>query len=114
VRAIQLAKGALRTGVDLLCRQAGIRHPQKILLAGAFGSFIRKQDALVIGMFPPLAEEDIEVVGNAAGAGAILTLFDARCWSRAKELTGSTRVLDLASHPNFQETFLNSLSFPDE
>jgi uncharacterized 2Fe-2S/4Fe-4S cluster protein (DUF4445 family) len=114
VRAIQLAKGALRTGVDLLCREAGIQHPQKILLAGAFGSFIRKQDALVIGMFPLLPDEDIEVVGNAAGAGAILALFDTRCWFRAKELTASTRVLDLASHPNFQETFISSLSFPDE
>ena len=111
VRAIQLAKGALRTGIDLLCQEAGIERPQKILLAGAFGSYIRKKDALTIGMFPELSEEDITVVGNAAGAGAILSLFDHRYFSKAKELTETTRVLDLASHPNFQETFINSLSF---
>ncbi len=111
VRAIQLAKGALRTGIDLLCQEAGIERPQKILLAGAFGSYIRKKDALTIGMFPELSEQDITVVGNAAGAGAILSLFDHRYFSKARQLTETTRVLDLASHPNFQETFINSLSF---
>ncbi|MBW2408691.1 MAG: DUF4445 domain-containing protein, partial [Deltaproteobacteria bacterium] len=112
VRAIQLAKGALRTGIDLLCLEAGIERPQKILLAGAFGSYIRKKDALTIGMFPEVSEEDIEVVGNAAGAGAILALFDDRILAQANELRQSTRVLDLASHPNFQEIFIASLEFP--
>ena len=112
VRAIQLAKGALRTGIDLLCLEAGIERPDKILLAGAFGSYIRKKDALTIGMFPEVSEEDIEVVGNAAGAGAILALFDDRFLARAKELRQSTRVLDLASHPNFQDIFIASLEFP--
>jgi uncharacterized 2Fe-2S/4Fe-4S cluster protein (DUF4445 family) len=112
VRAIQLAKGALRTGIDLLCWEAGIERPQKILLAGAFGSYIRKKDALTIGMFPDVSEETIEVVGNAAGAGAILTLFDDHFLAQANELRQSTRVLDLASHPNFQEIFIASLEFP--
>ncbi len=112
VRAIQLAKGALRTGIDLLCLEAGIERPQKILLAGAFGSYIRKKDALTIGMFPDISEKDIEVVGNAAGAGAILTLFDDRFIAQANDLRQSTRVLDLASHPNFQEIFIASLEFP--
>jgi uncharacterized 2Fe-2S/4Fe-4S cluster protein (DUF4445 family) len=112
VRAIQLAKGALRTGIDLLCLEAGIKRPQKILLAGAFGSYIRKKDAMTIGMFPEINEADIEIVGNAAGAGAILTLFDKNFSNKAGELTQSTRVLDLASHPNFQEIFIGSLEFP--
>jgi uncharacterized 2Fe-2S/4Fe-4S cluster protein (DUF4445 family) len=112
VRAIQLAKGALRTGIDLLCQDAGIERPKKILLAGAFGSYIHKKDALTIGMFPEISEADIEVVGNAAGAGAILTLFDESLATQAKELKQTTQVLDLASHPNFQEIFINSLSFP--
>lgn len=113
VRAIQLAKGALRTGIDLLCLEAGIERPQKIMLAGAFGSYIRKKDALTIGMFPDVSEKDIEVVGNAAGAGAILSLFDDRFIAQANELRKSTRVLDLASHPNFQEIFIASLEFPN-
>ncbi len=114
VRAIQLAKGALRTGIDLLCREAGTAQPSKILVAGAFGSYINRNDAVKIGMFPKISATRIEVVGNAAGAGAILALFDENASTRATELTRITRVLDLSSHPDFQETFINSLAFPDK
>lgn len=114
VRAIQLAKGALRTGIDLLCKAAGRHRPTKLLVAGAFGSFINKKDALSIGMFPRMPAEDIDVVGNAAGAGAILALFDQSIWTRADALARSTRVLDLASEPDFQDTFIDSLAFPDK
>ena len=113
VRAIQLAKGALRTGIDLLCKEAGMELPTKLLVAGAFGSFINKKDALRIGMFPRIPEENIDVVGNAAGAGAILALFDENILTRANALTRATRVLDLSTHPDFQEIFINSLAFPD-
>ncbi len=113
VRAIQLAKGALRTGIDLLCKEAGVQQPAKLLVAGAFGSFINKQDALKIGMFPEISEEDISIVGNAAGAGAVLALFDKEILSRARGLAEQTRVLDLSTHPDFQDTFVNALAFPD-
>jgi uncharacterized 2Fe-2S/4Fe-4S cluster protein (DUF4445 family) len=111
VRAVQLAKGAIRTGIDLLCIETHIDLPGKILLAGAFGSYINPEDALTIGMLPDLPPKDIEGVGNAAGAGAILTLFDERYAKKAKELSRSTRVLDLSTHPDFQDTFINALSF---
>jgi uncharacterized 2Fe-2S/4Fe-4S cluster protein (DUF4445 family) len=114
VRAIQLAKGALRTGIDLLCREAGSEKPAKILVAGAFGSYINSRDAIKIGMFPGISADLIEVVGNAAGAGAILALFDENAAGRAAELSRITKVLDLSSHPDFQETFINSLAFPDK
>ena len=112
VRAIQLAKGAIRTGIDLLCIETHIDLPGKILLAGAFGSYINPEDALTIGMLPDLPPKDIEGVGNAAGAGAILTLFEKRFAKKACELSRSTRVLDLSTHPDFQDTFINSLAFP--
>lgn len=111
VRAVQLAKGALRTGIDLLCRENNLPRPARILLAGAFGSYIDKAAALAIGMFPALPVSAIEVVGNAAGAGAILALFDGDCVSRSKTLAQTTRVVDLAAHPDFQNTFIQSLSF---
>ena len=112
VRAVQLAKGALRTGIELLCKETRTDVPRKILLAGAFGNYINPQDALTIGMFPGLSPEDIEGVGNAAGAGAILTLFDERFAHKAAEISRTTRVLDLSAHPDFQETFISALSFP--
>jgi uncharacterized 2Fe-2S/4Fe-4S cluster protein (DUF4445 family) len=111
VRAVQLAKGALRTGIDLLCRENNLPRPARVLLAGAFGSYIDKTAALAIGMFPALPESAIEVVGNAAGAGAILALFDEDYLNQSKALAQTTRVVDLAVHPDFQNTFIQSLSF---
>jgi len=114
VRAIQLAKGALRTGMDLLCREAGLQRPEKLLVAGAFGSFINKHDAVTIGMFPDMPQEKIEVVGNAAGAGAIMALFDPNCLQTIAEMTSATRVIELSKHPDFQNAFIDSLSFPEK
>lgn len=111
VRAVQLAKGALLAGIDLLCRESGMLGPHKILLAGAFGSYIKRADALQIGMFPEIAVADIEVVGNAAGAGAVLALLREELFEQARALASATRVLDLASHSDFQRTFINALSF---
>jgi uncharacterized 2Fe-2S/4Fe-4S cluster protein (DUF4445 family) len=111
VRAVQLAKGALRAGIDLLCRENGLARPRTILMAGAFGSTINRADALGLGMFPEMAVEDIEVVGNAAGAGAVLALLDESCFERARAIARTVQVLDLSTHPDFQTTFINSLSF---
>ena len=111
VRAVQLAKGAMRAGIDLLCRENGLLRPGKILLAGAFGSTINRADALQIGMFPKMEVADIEVVGNAAGAGAVIALLQEDLFEKAGEMARATRVLDLASHKDFQKTFLDALSF---
>jgi uncharacterized 2Fe-2S/4Fe-4S cluster protein (DUF4445 family) len=111
VRAVQLAKGALRAGIDLLCRENGLARPRTILVAGAFGSTINRADALGLGMFPAMEVDDIEVVGNAAGAGAVLALLDENCFERARTIARTVRVLDLSAHPDFQNTFINSLSF---
>lgn len=111
VRAVQLAKGALRTGIDLLCREDKRKRPQKLLLAGAFGSYIHKSDALQIGMFPDMTEDEIEIVGNAAGAGAVITLFQEGRFAECRKIAGTTRIFNLATHPDFQNTFLRSLSF---
>jgi uncharacterized 2Fe-2S/4Fe-4S cluster protein (DUF4445 family) len=111
VRAVQLAKGALRAGIDLLCRENGLARPRTILMAGAFGSFIDRADALGLGMFPEMAVDDIEVVGNAAGAGAVLALLDESRFERARTIARAVQVLDLSSHTDFQSTFINSLGF---
>jgi uncharacterized 2Fe-2S/4Fe-4S cluster protein (DUF4445 family) len=111
VRAVQLAKGALRTGIALLCRENDIPRPSGILLAGAFGSYIQQADALRIGLFPEMPAEDIRVVGNAAGVGAVLALNDDARFDDAQALAARTRVFDLGAHPDFQDTFVENLSF---
>jgi uncharacterized 2Fe-2S/4Fe-4S cluster protein (DUF4445 family) len=112
VRAIQLAKGALSAGIKLLCRESGREYPEKIFLAGAFGSYIQAEDALAIGMFTDISPSSLVTVGNAAGAGAILALFDESQRKKALTLAMATKVLDLARHPDFQKTFIDMLSFP--
>jgi uncharacterized 2Fe-2S/4Fe-4S cluster protein (DUF4445 family) len=113
IRAVQLAKGAILTGIILLCREANLNLPHRFLIAGAFGSFLDKDDAMTIGMLPRLTEHGVETVGNAAGEGAILALLSEEFSRRARQIARRTRVLDLASHPDFQKVFLRSLSFPE-
>ncbi|MFO8084302.1 MAG: ASKHA domain-containing protein [Desulfobacterales bacterium] len=113
IRNVQLAKGAFRTGIDFLCKHMGLDAPCRLLVAGAFGNYIRKRDALAIGMFPPMDRKNIRIVGNAAGEGAILALFDPQSLKDARELAQSTQVIDLASQENFQDHFVDSLSFPE-
>jgi len=112
IRAVQLAKGALLAGMKMLCSSAGLTSPKRLLVAGAFGANINKKDALTIGIFPDLPEENITGVGNAAGAGAILALFNPALRDKARELARSVTVIDLASLPEFQKIFLGSLPFP--
>lgn len=112
IRAVQLAKGALFTGMKMLLAEAGIASPKRLLVAGAFGNFIDKKAALTIGMFPDLPEDCIIMIGNAAGAGAALVLFQPDLRDRARNLARSAKVLDLAARPDFQDAFLRSLSFP--
>ncbi|MBW1711150.1 MAG: DUF4445 domain-containing protein, partial [Deltaproteobacteria bacterium] len=113
IRAVQLAKGALITGIELLCREMALDRPKKLLVAGGFGSYLNKEDAMTIGMFPRLPEDDIQVVGNAAGEGAVLALLYSDFRRKAKELAETTRVVDLAADPAFQETFFGSLIYPE-
>ena len=63
-------------------------------------------------MFPDLPPDCIEIVGNAAGAGAVLTLFDDDYRDKARKLVQETEVLELALHPDFQDIFIKSLAFP--
>ena len=63
-------------------------------------------------MFPDVPEENITGVGNGAGAGAVLALFNPELRDKARELARTVTVLDLASLPEFQKIFLSSLSFP--
>ena len=112
IRSVQLAKGALFAGIKMLCSSAGLTSPKRLLVAGAFGANINKKDALTIGMFPDLQEENITGVGNAAGAGAIIALLNPELRDKARELAQSVTVVDLASLPEFQKIFVDSLSFP--
>jgi uncharacterized 2Fe-2S/4Fe-4S cluster protein (DUF4445 family) len=112
VRQVQLAKGAVIAGIDILCRHVNISAPNRILIAGAFGSFLDPKDLLTIGLVPAMSLERLVTVGNAAGEGAAVAALDPDFMDRAQSLAERVDVVDLAVQPDFQETFINSLAFP--
>ena len=107
VRQLQLAKGAIRTGIELLLA-AGNRRAEEIdsvIIAGAFGSYIDVANAIAIGLLPGLPLERIRQVGNAAGMGAKLVLVSRTQREAALALASRISYLELAAHPLFSTTF---------
>lgn len=112
IRSVQLGKAALMTGIELLMKEAGIRELNRIIIAGAFGSRIKAQDMMTLGMIPRMSEKKISIRGNAAGAGAIMALCDKTYISGIRHVAETVCQVDLASQPDFQKTFVKNLNFP--
>jgi len=111
IRSIQLAKSALTSGIKMICEKAGIKRPQKILLAGAFGNYMDLDDCYTIGLLAEVGPKDIKAIGNAAGVGAVLTLFDPASIAELKELARLAKVFNLSANPEFQDIFIKNLNF---
>ncbi len=112
IRSVQLAKAALYVGAEVLMEKRGVRTPDKIVLAGAFGNYIDKESALAIGMFPPCPVEKIVSVGNAAGDGACLALFDRHKREEARRVALDVKFVETALDETFQDRFIKALAFP--
>ena len=115
VRAIQLAKAALRAGIDLLCEHAGQTDPNSIgsvRLAGAFGAHIDPLYAKVLGLVPDVPVAQVRSVGNAAGAGAVRALLSAEQRSEIEAAVRLVEKIETALEPRFQELFVNAMGFP--
>lgn len=112
IRSIQLGKAALRTGIEFLLKAAGYKKPLKVIIAGAFGTFIDVGDMLRLGMIPPINSGQVELAGNSAGAGAIMVLCDAHFLDKAKDIASRITTVDLISDKKFQEVFIQNLRFP--
>ena len=116
VREVQLAKAAIRAGIELMCRKMGVTPEQirKVYLAGAFGNYLDPDSACAIGMIPPVLRDRIEPIGNAAGAGARLCAVSNDEYAYSKELAEGTQFLELASMPEFNDCYVDCLSFGEE
>lgn len=112
VRHIQLAKAALYVAARLLLREMGIRQPDKILLAGGFGSYIDTTKAMIIGMIPDCPLENVYAVGNAAGDGARFALLNTNKRREAAEIARRIERIELPTDPDFQNQFMLALNFP--
>ena len=112
IRSVQLGKGALITGIEFLLKAARIEKPEKIIIAGAFGTFIEKEDMITLGMIPDINPDKIEAAGNSAGAGAVMVLCDDFYLKKTIEIAGRITTVDLACDQKFQEVFVQNLGFP--
>ena len=114
IREVQLAKGSILAAATLLCRHVGLDPAalDEVLVAGAFGNYVRKSSAVRIGLLPPIDAERIRFVGNAAGVGARLALVDHEALRRGRDLAARAEYVDLAPHPGYQDTFMAALAFP--
>ncbi len=112
VRAIQLAKAALRAGIDLLIEHAGSPEVHDIRLAGAFGAHIDPMYAMAIGLIPDCPIAGIRSVGNAAGSGAIQALLSRDKRNEMQEAVRRVVKIETATEPRFQQLFVAAMAFP--
>lgn len=114
IREIQLAKAAIRAGINILLKIANIQFKDinNILIAGAFGNYINKESARRIGIFPHIELNKIVLLGNAAGEGAKIALCDkAILTNKTKECCLTTKHIELSIHPDFHEEFVDAMYF---
>ena len=116
IREVQLAKGAIAAGIELMAKHLGIRIDdiKNVMIAGAFGNYMDPHSACVIGMIPAELEDRITMIGNAAGEGAKIAALNFDEYRRAEEITRKVEFLELATSPDFQDTFVDHLMFETE
>lgn len=107
VREVQLAKAAIRTGIQVLLEHSERTEDEieQVIIAGAFGSYLNVASAVTIGMFPPLSLNRFRQVGNAAGMGAKLALISMDKRAEAQVIANQVDYVELAVAPRFSQTF---------
>ncbi|MEJ6950403.1 ASKHA domain-containing protein [Natronospora cellulosivora (SeqCode)] len=113
IRELQLAKGAIAAGINILLKEAGIDFSEinNIYLAGGFGSFIDPVNACIIGLLPEKMGDKVVKIGNGAGLGAKACLYDKEQLLRAERIVKQVEYIDLSLRADFQDEFLMSLEF---
>jgi uncharacterized 2Fe-2S/4Fe-4S cluster protein (DUF4445 family) len=111
VGRIQLSKGAIRTAIELLLRQAGMRAAdlERFVVAGAFGTYLDVDSAMDVGMFPRLPRERFRQVGNSAGLGARLLLTSESARRQCADMAARIRHCELTGLPDFRSEFTRAM-----
>jgi len=110
IRELQLAKAAIRTGIQALLETSGCAEDEikQVIIAGAFGTYINVASAVAIGMLPSLPLNRFRQVGNAAGMGAKLALISLKSRAKAQAVASRVSYVELASAPEFERTFIQA------
>lgn len=113
IRQIQLAKAAVRAGIKLLQGKISLKDDdiKQVLLAGAFGNYIRRENALRVGLLPDVPAERIRFVGNAAASGAQMILLNSALRAEAERLARRIEYVEIANEPDFQMVFADCMLF---
>jgi uncharacterized 2Fe-2S/4Fe-4S cluster protein (DUF4445 family) len=114
IREVQLAKGAIAAGIQVLLEQLGasLDDISEVLLAGAFGNYLDPHSACAIGLIPQALEGKIRSVGNAAGMGARMALLSRSEYRRAGLIASMVEYVELSAYKNFTNVFADAMYFP--
>ncbi len=115
VRNLQLAKGAIAAGIEILCQRAGVAFTdiETLYLAGGFGSTLLPSSALDIGLLPGAVAGRIETAGNTALTGTLLLAAQPEAFAHMDSLLQRITVVELAREPGFQDAFMDAMMFPE-
>ncbi len=114
VRAIQLAKAALYAGAKLLIERRGVAAPERVTLAGAFGSHIDPVHAMTLGLIPDCDLEKVASAGNAAGTGARIALLNLAARAEIENVVRRIEKIETAIEPKFQDHFVAAMAIPNK
>ena len=112
IRNIQLAKGAMYAGAKIMMRHLGVEKLEKVILAGAFGSYVDKESAALLALFPDCDLENVYAVGNAAGDGARIALLNIDKRKEADEIARKVEYVELTVEPDFDKIFGQAMWLP--
>ena len=112
VRQIQLAKGALYAGCKLMVKRMGLDKVDTVKIAGAFGTHVDREKALIMGLFPDCKIEMIQGVGNAAGDGCRAALLNVKKRVEANWCSRNVEYIELTVEKNFQQEFMEAMQMP--
>ncbi len=113
IREVQLAKGAIAAGIEIMAEVLGITYDdiEEVLIAGAFGNYMDPDSTCRIGLIPAKLRQKITPVGNAAGEGSKLCLLSSEEYKNCEYIAEKAEFIELASHEKFQEKFIAQLDF---
>lgn len=114
IRELQLAKAAITAGIAILCKEAGIEvsDVDRLYLAGAFGNYLDRQNAVDLGIFPGVPVEKIIPVGNAAAEGAGYCLVSLAELDRSDEVAAKVKPVELSTRADFTDLWVKCMNFP--
>ena len=114
IRQIQLAKSAICAGIYTLMSECGLTDIDVLYLAGGFGSFINKESAGTIGLFPKSFTDKVKVIGNGAGMGALMHLMNKDVPKEEQKLVENAAVCELSTNPVFMDKYIECMMFMEE